>query len=277
MSQVPYNPYHGRKRFGRGLRSVLIGVIAALVILLAAVLAGYYCGLFNVPGASAQPSDAAQSSPDAQDVKEPVVVIEAPSPSPSPVPAAADLSGYVPPEKPALGLVLTQYDALADQTPERDTLVDMTGADLSAAELPETDRYLAAWWAVDPADPEAALADCQALAALGFDEIVLASNLPADDGAGLAALYRSLKAGLADAGWRGRLGLDLDLDLFAGKYSDDLVPAVAQSFDRLYFRKTLSGDNKSALTDAGFAADGLNIVTVTASAADLTYAWAVLP
>ncbi len=276
MSQVPYNSYHGRKRHGR---SVLIGVVTALVVVLAAVLVGYYCGFFNVPGPSARPTPPAQDVPGAQPTQEPVVVVEssAPSPSPSPSPAAVDLSGYVPPEKAALGLVLAQYDALADKAPERDTLVDMTAADLKTAALPETEHYLAAWRKIDPAQSEAALEDCKALAALGFDEIVLASTVPTDDGADLAGLYRDLKSGLAAAGWKGRLGLDLDQGLFADKYDADLIPAIAQSFDRLYFRTTLSGGNKSALTNNGFAADGLTIVTVTKGPANLNYAWAVLP
>ncbi len=276
MSQVPYNSYHGRKRHGRGIRSVLIGVVSALVVLLVAVLVGYYCGLFNIPGAQ-QPAPSVQDVPGAQPSQEPVVVVESASPSPSPTPATVDLSGYVPPEKAALGLVLTGYDALADKAPERDTLVDMTAADLSAASLPETEHYLAAWRQIDPTKPEAALEDCKALAALGFDEIVLASTVPTDDGAALAKLYRDLKAGLAAAGWKGRLGLDLDQELFADKYGEDLIPAIAQSFDRLYFRHTLSAGNKKALTDDGFAADGLTIVTVTKGPANLNYAWAVLP
>ncbi len=276
MSQVPYNSYHGRKRHGRGIRSVLIGVVSALVVLLVAVLVGYYSGLFNIPGAQ-QPAPSVQDVPGVQPSQEPVVVVESAAPSPSPTPAAVDLSGYVPPEKAALGLVLTGYDALADQPPKRDTLVDMTAADLTAASLPETERYLAAWWQIDPAQPEAALEDCKTLAALGFDEIVLASTVPTDDGADLARLYRDLKAGLAAGGWKGRLGLDLDQDLFADKYDGDLIPAIAQSFDRLYFRHTLSAGNKNALTDDGFAADGLTIVTVTKGPADLNYAWAVLP
>ncbi len=276
MSQVPYNSYHGRKRHGH---SILIGVVTALVVVLAAVLVGYYCGFFNVPGPDPRPAPSVQDVPGAQPTQEPVVVVESasPSPSPSPTPAAADLSGYVPPEKAALGLVLTEYDALSEKAPERDTLVDMTAADLKTAALPETEHYLAAWRQVDPAQSEAALEGCTALAALGFDEIVLSSTVPTDDGADLAKLYRDLKSGLAAAGWKGRLGLDLDQDLFADKYDADLIPAIAQSFDRLYFRHTLSGGNKNALTGNGFAADGLTIVTVTKGPANLNYAWAVLP
>ncbi len=274
MSQVPYNSYHGRKRHGR---SILIGVVTALVVVLAAVLVGYYCGFFNVPGPDPRPAPSALDVPSAPPTQEPVVVVESASPSPSPSPAAADLSSYVPPEKAALGLVLTEYDALAEKAPERDSLVDMTSADLETAALPETEHYLAAWWQIDPAEPEDALADCTALAALGFDEIVLASTVPADDGTDLAKLYRDLKADLTAAGWKGRLGLDLDQELFADKYAHDLIPAIAQSFDRLYFRQTLSAGNKNALTDDGFAADGLTIVTVTKGPANLSYAWAVLP
>ncbi len=274
MSHVPYNSYHGRKRHGR---SILIGVVTALVVVLAAVLVGYYCGFFNVPGPAAQPTPPAQDVPGAQPTQEPVVVVESARPSPSPSPAAADLSGYVPPETAALGLVLTEYDALAEKAPERDTLVDMTAADLKTATLPETEHYLAAWWQIDPAQPEAAVEDCKTLAALGFDEIVLASTVPLDYGTDLAKLYRDLKVGLTAAGWKGRLGLDLDQDIFFGQYNADLIPAIAQSFDRLYFRHTLSAGNKNALTDDGFAADGRTIVTVTKGPANLTYAWAVLP
>lgn len=282
MSRSPYSSYHGRKH---NFRSVLIGILAALVVLLAAVLAGYYFGLFNIPGqpvggptaATATPSPAAEPS------QEPAVIIEPPSAAPSPSPSAsaaqADLSGYTPRDLPAsLGLVLAQADALPDQS-RHGVLVDMTDADLTAlgddfsaklAALP----YAAAWVGAD-ADAELT---AQA-AALGFDELVLAASLPAteEEATALTQRYRDIKAQLGQAGWKGRLGLDVDQGIFAAPGSQNLTAAVAQSFDRLYFRKTLTSGNKTALADAGFAANGRTLVTVVKSAASLNYAWAVLP
>lgn len=282
MSRSPYSSYHGRKH---NFRSVLIGILAALVVLLAAVLAGYYFGLFNIPGqpvggptaATATPSPAAEPS------QEPVVIIEPPSAAPSPSPSAsaaqADLSGYTPRDLPAsLGLVLAQADALPDES-RHGVLVDMTDADLTAlggdfsAKLTAL-PYAAAWLSAD-ADAELA---AQA-AALGFDELVLAASLPAteEEATALAQRYRDIKAQLGQAGWQGRLGLDVDQGIFAAPGSQSLTAAVAQSFDRLYFRKTLTSGNKTALADAGFAANGRTLVTVVKSAASLNYAWAVLP
>lgn len=284
MGQTPYSSYHGRKRLGR---SILVGVVAALFVVLAAVLAGYYLGLFNVPVTPNQtvtqvPPVPAQSAAPATPVGEdpavpspaedPSVVIETPSPSPSPTPAAADLSAYLPRDI-ALGLVLVTPETLPEAS-KNGVLVDLSGVapeSLDAAfpaklaALP----YAAAW--TDDAGQAAALAG------LGFDELVLTATVPADDGAALAALYRQVKRELTAAGWKGRLALDVDQSLFESRYDDDLVPAVAQSFDRLYFRKTLTAKNKRALTDAGFTANGKTLVTAVRGPADLNYAWAVLP
>lgn len=292
MSRSPYSSYHGRKH---NFRSVLIGILAALVVLLAAVLAGYYFGLFNIPGqpVGAPTAATATPSPAAEPSQEPAVIIEPPSAAPSPSPSAsaaqADLSGYTPRDLPAsLGLVLAQVDALPDES-RHGVLVDMTDADLTAldgdfsaklAALP----YAAAWvgpdWASVIGDDQAETAliqRCLALAALGFDEIVLSAYAPQGGGQDLADFYGPLKAAMADAKWQGRLGLDVDQGIFVAQQNDSLISATATCFDRLYFRKTLSSGNKKALTDAGFEANGRTLVTVVKSAASLNYAWAVLP
>lgn len=301
MSQGPYSSYHGRKRHGR---SVLIGIVTALVILLAAVLAGYYFGLFNIPGAPGFPgtpvphaSPDVQPSAEATPSQEPMVIIDAPSPSPSSSPAAvSDLSGHTIRDIP-LGLVLTAPDALPESG-KNGVLVDMTDADLTALDGDFADKlaalpYAAAWLAPDWSgmkdyDEKAtqegqplfqnALADrCAALAALGFDEIVFSAADPAKVGdASLAGTYTVVHDTLEQAGWQGRFGLDLDQAWFDVD-SDVIISCIAYRFDRLYFRKTLSAGNKSALTDGGFEANGKTLVTVVKNTANLNYAWAILP
>ncbi len=296
MAQIPYNSYRGRKRRGR---SVLIGVAAALVILLAAVLAGYYLGLFGVspqggsvpdPTRSAAPSDPALPS------QEPVVIVDTPTPapSPSPSPAAVDLSAYVPRDLP-LGLTLARPDALPTGG-RNGALVDASALDLAQADPALSESlaalpYAAAWldpdWsalaapaedAAQAAPPEDLTARCAALAALGFDEIVLSAASPAEVSApALAQNYADLRSSLAAAGWRGRLGLDLDQSWFSAADGDALLTQVAQSFDRLYFRSTLSRDHRALLEDRGFVANGYTIVTVVSAPASLNFAWAVLP
>lgn len=286
MGQIPYNSYHGRKR---RLRSVLIGAVTALVILLAAVLAGYYFGFFNLPDVPATqapvPSPAQVTEPAQTPVppQEPDLVIEPPSAAPSPSPSApaaqADLSGYTLRDLPAsLGLVLAKSDALPQES-RHGVLVDLTDFDLSQADPAFTESlaalpYAAAWLSAD-ADADLAAQ----VAALGFDELVLAATVPAteEDSAALTQRYRDIKASLDKAGWKGRLGLDVDQGVFSAPGHEDLTSAIAQSFERLYFRKTLSSANKKTLTDGGFAATGRTIVTAIKNPADLGYAWAVLP
>lgn len=284
MGQIPYNSYHGRKR---RLRSVLIGAVTALVILLAAVLAGYYFGFFNLPDAPASqapaPSPAQVTEPAQTPVpsQEPDFVIEPPSAAPSPsAPAAqADLSGYTPRDLPSsLGLVLAQVDALPQES-RHGVLVDLAAFDLSQADPAFTESlaalpYAAAWLSAD-ADAELAAR----AASLGFDELVLAAAAPAteEESAALTQRYRDIKAALDKAGWKGQLSLDVDQAVFSAPGHEDLTSAIAQSFDRLFFRKTLSSANKKTLTDGGFAATGRTIVTAIKNPADLGYAWAVLP
>lgn len=291
MSQGPYSSYHGRKRHGH---SVLIGIVTALVILLAAVLVGYYFGLFNIPGVPGTPgtpggqtTPAPQPSASTTPSQEPVVIIDAPSPSPSPAATGADLSGYTPRDI-ALGLVLTAPDALPESG-KNGALVDMTGTDLTALGDDFTAKlaaqpYAAAWVAPDwtavigDDQAEAALIQrCLDLAGLGFDEIVLSSYAPQGGGQDLADFYGPLKAAMADAKWQGRLGLDLDQRVFDAQQNESLIDSIALGFDRLYFRKTLSSGNKKALQDGGFEANGKTLVTVVKNVANLNYAWAILP
>lgn len=293
MARSPYSSYHGRKRVGR---SILIGIVTALVILLAAVLAGYYLGLFNIPGVPpVQPTAGAQATPDAQPTapatpsQEPSIIIETPTPSPSPSPAVSDLSGRAVRDI-SLGLVLTTPDALPE-TSRHGALVDVTGVDLAAlggdfsdklAALPCAAAWVAPDWAALKTDASKFNAElqerCAALAALGFDELVLsAADLSQAEKAALAESYAAVHDALAKAGWQGRLGLDLDQNALSGEDAEGLVAVIAADFDRLYFRKTLTSPNKKALTDGGFEANGKTLVTVVKNPADLGYAWAILP
>lgn len=289
MSQGPYSSYRGRRGHGR---SVLIGVAAALVILLAAVLAGYYLGLFNIPGLPANDAGATpMPSDEAVPSQEPALIIETPAPSPSPSPAAADLSAYQVRDIP-LGLVEV---AGAGPRAGQGGIFDMTGGLTTPGQLPQGDRqasrevcaqlpYAVAWLSPDweellarDGGGEDLTEWCLALADSGYDEILFSEAVPADDGAGLARLYTGLKAALAEAKWQGRLGLVLDQALLGEGYDSALAPAIAQSFDRLYFRETLTPANKDLLTGNGFEANGYTLVTAVSAPADLPYAWAVLP
>ncbi len=293
MARSPYSSYHGRKRVGR---SILIGIVTALVILLAAVLTGYYLGLFNIPGApDPQPTAGSQVTPNAQPTapatpsQEPAVIIEPATPSPSPSPAVSDLSDRAIRDI-SLGLVLTAPDALPE-TSRHGALVDVTGLDLAAlgddfsaklAALPYAAAWVAPDWAALKTDASKFNAElqerCAALAALGFDELVLsAADLSQVEKAALAESYAAVYNALAKAGWQGRLGLDLDQNALSGEDADALVAVIAADFDRLYFRKTLTSPNKKALTGGGFEANGKTLVTVVKNPADLGYAWAILP
>lgn len=297
MSQGPYSSYHGRKR---PLRSILIGVAAALVVVLLAVLAGYYFGLIDVPGGAGGTADVSDG-PDGGAVSDetvdpsqaPSVIIDTPgtgtgvgSTATTTPGAEVDLSDCVIRDIP-LGLVLTEMDALPE-TSNHGVLVDMTEVDLAELDDDFSDTlagypYAAAWLAPDwetigEDGFQSALTDrCAALAALGFDEIVFNAADPAKvDGDALAEVYTDLREALTDAGWQGRLGLDVDQGWFKAD-SEAIVPTMAESFERLYFRKTLTDGNKRALTNNGFVATGRTIVTYTKSVANLSYAWAVLP
>lgn len=295
MNRSPYSAYRGRKS---ALQRVLIAIVILLVIALALatvalfVLPRYVVDTPNGPqlvlplfGSGAPSPSAAPSAVQTADVSPTApatatdsgVVVEPPSASPSPSPSPApDLSDYVPRDIP-LGLALTRSDAL-ETTGNNGILVDMTDFDLSQADAALSEGlaaapYAAAWLPADSVDAER----CAALASLGFDEIVLAEEAPTGDGSGLAKSYTDIKKALTDAGWQGRLGLVLNQDLFDSKYDDDLIPAIARSFDRLYFRTTLKNANKTALTSNGFTANGYTLVTVVQNVANLNYAWAILP
>lgn len=326
MSQGPYSSYHGRKRH---LRSALVGIVAALVVVLAAVLAGYYFGFLNIPGAPVAPGLPGPSAPPVQSAEptsDPTVIIEAPSapPSATPAPTQRDLSAYVPRDIP-LGLVTAQLDALPEAG-RHGVLIDMTDVNISNVNLAWTDMirdpddvwvdpsltdtlagypYAAAWLAPDwsgmaehdrqmaakrqeagntlesaveyPFFADALAQRCADLAALGFDELVFsAADLTQVGDVSLAGAYTIVHDALTSAGWKGRLGLELDLFYFSAD-SDVLIPCVAEKFDRLYFRKTLSAAGKNALTQGGFEATGYTLVTVVKGPASLNYAWAVLP
>lgn len=310
MKRSPYSAYHGRKTLAHKL-------LTAIVILLVIILALALVALFVLPSYVVYTADGpklelplfsglapASSRPTAPVTAEPSptddpaipsdVVVEPPSTPPSPTPAVPsdlDLSQLERRDMP-LGLVTTAgagprqgdgsiFDMTGDM-PEDNS--DLSGDRAAARELNLSLPYAAAWLAPDW-DAAMALEDfsdrlvqrCLALADSGYDEIIFSACVPADDGAGLARLYRDVKDALDQAGWQGRLGLVMDQSLFDARYDADLIPAVAQSFERLYFHTTLKNANKNALTDNGFVATGYTLVTVVQNPANLNYAWAVLP
>lgn len=300
MNRSPYSAYRGRKS---ALQRVLIAIVILLVIALAVAIVALFVlpryvvdtpngpqlvlPLFGSGSSSATPGPVqtaeVTAAPTAQ-ATDGNVVVEPPSATPSPTPSPApDLADYVPRDIP-LGLALTPVDDL-EATGNNGILVDMTDVDLAQAGSGLSKGLAAAPYAAAyfhlGGSQSVGTEICITLASLGFDEIVLAEEVPQGSGEhlgdDLAQRYVNLKTALDDAGWQGRLGLVLNQDLFDSKYGDGLIPAIAQSFDRLYFRTTLKSANKTALTNGGFTANGYTLVTVVQNVANLNYAWAILP
>lgn len=293
MRQNPYSSYRGRKSLGRRiLTAIVIALVIVLVLALAALFILPNSGLvtYTETGveltwprrAAAQPSAAPSGE------EEPGFIIDAPaSPSPSaPAAGEADLSGYVRRE-PTLGLETVSPEALLAGT-DKGVILDMAEVDPAAEGLSQAladAPYAAAYLNTDQVwyGPEGgATMDFGAwavqVAALGFDELILADTVPEDDGAALAKLYRDTRAALDAALWQGRLSLVLDQTLAGAGYDEDLMPAIAQSFDRLYFRSSLRDATRAALENGGFDCGVYeNIVTVYAAVPNVSYHWAVLP
>ncbi len=232
---------------------------------------GAGAGAGRGPGASAQPG---------------AVVSAAPV---SAAPLAVDLSGLTRREAP-LGLSVTPgagQGGIVDQTiglsiPGQVPAIDRDAFRATCQSLP----YAAAWLAPDwnallarEGGADDLTRWCLTLADGGYDEILFSEAAPADNGAALAQTYQSVKAALAEAGWQGRLGLVLDQGLTGSNYDPSLLPAIAQSFERLYFRSALQNGVRDALTAQGFNGQNANIVTVYAGAVpgNVRWAWAVLP
>lgn len=305
MNRSPYNSYHGRKSLGRRVLTavaVILAVILALALVALFVLPNYMTytadGLqLNLPlpgrgGGSDAPN--AQPQPSAAVEEEPEFIVETPSPAPSAqASAAADLSRFERREVPR-GLVVAAGEGpgegegfLFDQrVPGSDSggSVELNRSLLYAAAYVNPD-----WDSILEEDETArttAFADtitawCLSAAASGYDEVILSDAVTAENdptGQAQAALYRRVRAELDEAGWQGRLGLVLDQTLAGPGYDADLLPAIAQSFDRLYFRRSLQSNVKSALDANGFSGAAADIVTVYATApGGVTWSWAVLP
>ena len=151
-------------------------------------------------------------------------------------------------------------------------------AELTRKTASEEYDYVAVYLAADEQESDTLVARCLTLADKGADEILLADVTPAEtDGADLAKLYREVKTALDQAKWQGRLGLVLDQNLVGSRYQQELVPAIAQSFDRLYFRSGLREGVRNSLLRNGFSDSYADIVTVVNSNPGARYSWAVLP
>lgn len=303
MSRKPYSTYHGRRSLGQRIL-MAIAVILAVALLLALValfvLPNYmtYDGdtlQFNLPlpgrGQGGQATVSPQPSAGEEDPD--IIIDDHPSAQPSPTPAAGDevdLSGLER-RKPPLGLVAAGVGPREGD----DSIFDMTGdvskwnGDLNGdraadRELNLSLSYAAAWLAPDWVQvleredfAESLTQRCLALADSGYDEIILSEAVPQDSGADLAKLYRDVRAALDQAGWQGRFSLVLDQSLVGAQYDEDLMPAIAQSFERLYFRRAMQANVKSALEQGGFAGVAADYVTVYASIPNVNWAWAILP
>lgn len=288
MNRNPYSSYRGRTPLGR---RILIAIIVLLVLALCALVAwrfwlsNYVVYDENGPHlVLGLPLATPAPTPDEQ---EPEVVIDIPSapPSATPAPEEVDLSAFPRRELP-LGLVSL---AAWGETPPagRGAIYDMTDADDLYAITPDANAqllYSAAYLAPNWADAgEDTFADelagqCVALAARGFDEIILSAADPAKVKAeDLAKAYAAIHTTLNEKGWQGRLGLVLDQGWFR-KDTDALISGIAAQFDRLYFHHALSAPNKKALESGGFASTGYSLVTLYAAPPkNVNWSWAVLP
>lgn len=313
MKRSPYSAYHGRKTLAHKLLTaivILLVIILALALVALFVLPSYVVYTADGPKlelplfsgltpASSRPTTPVTAEPSPTD--DPAipsdVVVEPPSAPPSPTPAVPsdlDLSQLERRDMP-LGLVTAagagprQGDGfIFDQqgfvpAPDPQGVVEFNRSLLYSAVYisPQWDDVLEKDEAARTTGFEDYITQwCLTEAACGYDEIILSDGVTAADdptGKAQAGLYRRVKAELDQAGWQGRLGLVLDQSLFDARYDADLIPAVAQSFERLYFHTTLKNANKNALTDNGFVANGYTLVTVVQNPANLNYAWAVLP
>lgn len=302
MSRKPYSTYHGRKSLGQRIL-MAIAVILAVALLLALValfvLPNYmtYNGdtlQFNLPlPGRGQSGQTASPQPTAGEGESDIIIDDHPSAPPSPTPTAADevdLSRFERRDVP-LGLVVAAGEGPREGDGSIfDQHVPGTG---DSEELNRSLLYCAVY--VNP-DWDSILEEektarstgfedyitnwCLSAAANGYDEIILSDGVTAANdptGKAQAGLYRRIKAELDEAGWQGRLSLVLDQSLAGSQYDDDLMPAIAQSFERLYFRRAMQANVKSALTTNGFEDKPTNYVTVYATIPSVNWAWAILP
>ncbi len=307
MNRKPYSTYHGRKTLlQRILTAVAVILAVALLLALVAllVLPNYmtYTGdglQFNVP-LPKRPAQTAQPQPSAAASGDPEFVIDdQPSAAPSAgATAETDLSRFERRDVP-LGLVVAagagprEQDGYVFHT--RVTTVGVGDGDMEGnAEFHRSLLYSAAY--IDPYPDWDSILDedenarttgfadyitqwCMDCAARGYDEIILSDTVTADNdpkGEAQAALYRRIKSELDQAGWQGRLGLVLDQSWAGSGYDADLMPAIAQSFDRLYFRRAMQSNVKTALTANGFDNKPANYVTIYDAIPNVNWAWAVL-
>ena len=281
MNQKPYHSYHGRRSLGQRIL-MGIAIVLAVVLLLGVVALFVYYNNFdfrssvtNRPKTSAQP-DPIQSGDDGE---EPIFVIEDPDDNPDPDPYKladdVDLSFYVSREVP-MGLAL--YEEGKAPTAGQGVIFTLGQTGGLTRKAASEQNYVAVYLTKDEQKSDTLVKQCLTLADKGADEIILADVTPAQtDGADLAKLYREVKTALDEAGWKGRLGLVLDQNLTGSRYHDDLVPAIAQSFERLYFRSGLRDGVRNTLIRNGFSDSYADIVTVVRSNPGARYSWAVLP
>ncbi len=303
VNHRPYSAYRGRKSWGRRILialAVILAVALVLAVAAAVILPNYIVYTDDGPrvvlplfGGGDHPQTTQTPSPSPTPSQEPAVVVESATPTPTPTPTPAPME---PRREPTLGLLTFPLEELVDGSAamelraDQGAIFDMTAADLTEVgaildgnrNLPYSAAYLNLEWGMLEEEnhqefQDAVVEQCVQLARLGFDELVFSEAVPEGDGAALVQLYQAVKSALDEAGYKGRMSLALDQALFAQTYDETLIPTVAQTFERLYFRHTLKDKNRSALTENGFAADGYTLVTVVRGAANLNYAWAVLP
>lgn len=288
MNRSPYSSYRGRTPLGR---RILIALVVLLALALCALVAWrFWLSNYVVYDENGPhlilggPLSTPAPSPDEQ---EPEIVIDVPSAQPSAAPGLADVDLSAFPRR-ELPLGLVSPGAWGEKPPAgQGAIYDMTGADDLYAITPDANAqllysaaYLAPNW---PDAGEETFADelagqCVALAARGFDEIILSTADPAKVKAeDLAKAYAAIHTALSEKGWQGRLGLVLDQGWFQGN-NDALISGIATQFDRLYFQRALSASGKKALEDGGFEATGYSLVTLYAAPPkNVNWSWAVLP
>lgn len=323
MARNPYGTYRGRASWGK---RILIGIVVLLVIALILAVVGVVFlrdnivytdrGIeFTLPFGKKDPtpSAAGETSPLPTESE---LVIETPSSSPSPSPSPTAKPVMYPRRDTPLGLVTMESADLLDKAAGEklsanqgavfstydDGLYDEANGDTireNNLALPYSAVAVMCDWHLEPGEEkyrEKLVDECERLAGLAFDELVLMEcGYPLDSPHSATAeemsdFYARVRERLDKLGYQGRLSVVCFRGtIVSGTDATTHQPldAVAKYFDRVYFPAGINwpeGTNLYRILKEKAGEDGAftksttaDIVTVVASPISANYAWATLP
>lgn len=264
MNRRPYNSYRGRKSLGQ---RILMGVavVLAVVLLLTLVFLFVLYNNFDFRDAEVnRPQPTAQPSQEA----EPTLIIETPAPSaaPSPAPGGVDLTDLPPRRTAPQGLIPYQEGAALGTG--QGFLFTAQQADDFTPDTAQNDYgYAAVYLDAAQLEGEELAERCQALAALGVDELVVAGDVDA----------KALREALPAETYHGYLSV------VAGKFPFQNDTAQGRDLARYCDRVYVPGGDWGGLnlyaylTDNGFAGSHGDIVTIVTAPLSVSWSWAILP